>query len=60
MDLLMNAPGSFDHAEAHRSGVDLAFGVPIEDRGYIAVVLLALRLLPGPGRRAGTGHDPLG
>jgi lycopene cyclase domain-containing protein len=48
MDLLMNALGSFDHAEVHRSGVDLPFGVPIEDLGYIAVVLLALRLLPGP------------
>jgi hypothetical protein len=60
MDVLMNALGSFDQAEAHRSGVDPAFGVPIEDLGYIAMVLLALRLLPGPGWRAGTGHNPLG
>ena len=51
MDLLMNALDSSEHAERHRSGVELPYGVPIEDLGYIVVVLLALRLLPGPGRK---------
>lgn len=56
----MNALGSFDLAEAHRSGVDVPFGIQIEDLGYIAVVLLVLRLLPGPRARGGTARGALG
>jgi lycopene cyclase domain-containing protein len=58
MDTLMNAIGSFEHAEATRSGVELPYGVPVEDLGYMLIVLLLLRFLPGarpavakPGRR---------
>lgn len=63
MDTLMNGLGSFDHARVHRSGVDLPYGVPIEDLGYILVVLVLLRFLPlahpprCEPRPGGTGID---
>jgi len=53
MDTLMNALGSFEHAAATRSGVELPYGVPVEDLGYMLVVLVLLRFLPGVGPPGG-------
>jgi lycopene cyclase domain-containing protein len=52
MDMLMNALGSFEHEAATRSGVELPYGVPVEDLGYMLVVLVLLRFLAEarPGR----------
>lgn len=55
MDTLMNALGSFDHDEATRSGVELPYGVPVEDLAYMLIVLTMLRFLADLRR---PGHDP--
>lgn len=59
MDLLMNALGSFDHATSTRSGRVLPYGVPVEDLGYMLVVLLLLRFVPEarPTRSVGWRAD---